>query len=146
MTGIVFTEEDKRLTVDILGYEFKDLSANDDIFDRNWLKLEFSYSDSVKSFKQVDPCLLSFELGEIIESIHWLISGKETEVLRTFTEPYLSLAITQIDSCYVFQISFVYDTKDNDWKEVCLYQTLDCEELKQLNLQLKDFFQRYPVR
>ncbi|KAA9292193.1 hypothetical protein QP168_03755 [Aerococcus urinae] len=146
MTGIVFTEEDKRLTVDILGYEFKDLSESDDVFDRNWLKVAFSYSDSVKSFKQVDPCLLSFELGEIIESIHSLISGKKTAVLEKFTEPYLTLAITEIDHSYTFQISFVYDTKDNDWKEVCLCQTLNCEELKQLNLQLKDFFQRYPVR
>ncbi|AMB95081.1 hypothetical protein [Aerococcus urinae] len=145
MTSLVFTEKDKSLTVDILGYEFKDLSESDDVFDRNWLKVAFSYSDSVKSFKQVDPCLLSFELGDIIESIHSLISGKETEVLRTFTEPYLSMAITQIDSCYAFQISFVYDTK-NDWKKVSLCQTLNCEELKQLSFQLKDFYQRSPLR
>ena len=73
--SITLTENDKRLELDILGYEFPD--AEGDYFDANWLNVGISYEDGNLSFRQIDSCLLAFELAELTETLDAILEGRE---------------------------------------------------------------------
>lgn len=141
--SIVFTENDKRLELSILGYEFPD--AEDDYFDANWLNVGIHYDDGSLSFRQVDSCLLSFELAELTASLDAILEGRESGTITDFTEPYLTLAVTRAGELFAVQVRFVYDT-DGPWKEVCVCRGLDRRELKEMNDALKEMYARFPRR
>ena len=141
--SITFTENNKRLELDILGYEFPD--AEGDYFDANWLNVGISYDDGSLSFRQVDSCLLAFELEELTETLDAILEGRETGTATDFTEPYLAFAVTVVGGRCAVQIRFVYDT-GSPWKEVCVRQEMDLRELADLNTELKKMYARFPRR
>ena len=141
--SITLTENDKRLELDILGYEFPD--AEDDYFDANWLNVGIHYDDGSLSFRQVDSCLLSFELKELTETLDAILEGRETGTATDFMEPYLTLSVTRKGEGYDVQSRFVYDT-GSPWKEVCVCQEMDSRELADLNTELKKMYARFPRR
>ena len=141
--SISLTENNKRLELDVLGYEFPD--AEGDYYDANWLNLGIRYDDGSLSFRQVDSCLLAFELEELTGTLDAILEGRESGTITDFTEPYLTLAVTRVGETCALQVRFVYDT-DGPWKEVCVCQGMDRRELQKMNDALKEMYQRFPRR
>ena len=141
--SITFTENNKRLELEVLGYEFPD--AEGDYFDANWLNVGIRYDDGSLSFRQVDSCLLAFELEELTETLDAILEGQENGTITDFTEPYLAFAVTRVGETYAVQLRFVYDT-DGPWKEVCVCQAMDRRALAGLNDGLKAMYARFPRR
>ena len=141
--SVTFTENNKRLELSILGYEFPD--GKGDVYDVNWLDVGVAYDDGSLSFRQKDSCLLADELEELTEALDGIVHGRETGTIRTFMEPYLSFAVTGVGELYAVQIRFVYDTSDG-WKTVGVCQGMDRRELAALNRELKAMYARFPRR
>ncbi len=141
--SVLFTENTKRLELDILGYEFPD--GRGDIYDVNWLNVGVAYDDGRLSFRQTDPCLLAFELEELTESLDAILEGRESGTSTDFTEPYLSFAVTRAGELYAVQLRFVYDT-GSPWKEVDLCREMDRRALVKMNDALKEMYARFPRR
>ena len=142
--SITLTENGKRLELEILGYEFPE--GGDDEFDANWLEVGIAWEDGSLSFRQKDCCLLAFELEETIRALDAILEGRETGTIRTFTEPYLSFAVTRAGGdLYAVQLRFVYDTS-GPWKEVAVCQGMDRRELAELNAGLKAMAAAFPRR
>ena len=141
--SITLIENNKRLELDVLGYEFPD--AEDDYFDANWLNVGIRYEDGSLSFRQVDSCLLAFELAELTETLDAILEGRESGTITDFMEPYLTFAVTRMGEGYDVQARFVYDT-GSPWKEVCVRQEMDRRELKEMNDGLKEMYARFPRR
>ena len=141
--SIILIENNKRLELDILGYEFPD--AEGDWFDANWLNVGIRYEDGSLSFRQIDSCLLAFELEELTETLDAILEGRETGTATDFTEPYLALSVTRMGEGYDVQARFVYDT-GSPWKEVSVCQGMDRRALEQMNDGLKEMYARFPRR
>ena len=141
--SVTLTENNKCLELDVLGYEFPD--AEGDYFDANWLNVGVHYDDGSLSFRQVDSCLLAFELEELTETLDAILEGRETGTMTDFTEPYLTLSVTRTGDTYAVQLRFVYDT-GSPWKEVSVRQAMDPRELVEMNAGLKAMYARFPRR
>ena len=141
--SVTFTESGKRLELDILGYEFPD--GKGDMYDVNWLEVGVAYDDGSLSFRQKDSCLLAYELEELTEALDGIVEGRETGMIQTFMEPYLSFAVTRVGEVYAVQIRFVYDTSDG-WKTIGVCQGMDLRELAEMNEKMKEMYQRFPRR
>jgi hypothetical protein len=141
--SITLIENNKSLELDVLGYEFPD--AEDDYFDANWLNVGIRYDDGQLSFRQVDSCLLAFELAELTETVDAILEGRESGTITDLTEPYLALAVTRTEETYAVQARFVYDT-GSPWKEICVCQKMDRRGLAELNDGLKAMYARFPRR
>ena len=141
--SITFSENNKRLELEVLGYEFPD--AEGDYYDANWLNVGIRYDDGSLSFRQVDSCLLAFELEELTETLDAILEGREAGTITDFTEPYLTLAVTRVGETCALQVRFVYDT-DGPWKAVGVCRGLDRRELAELNAGLKNMYARFPRR
>ena len=144
--SVKFTEENKHLEFHVLGYEFPEKGKKGDTYDANWLVVQIDYQDDQLTFSEKDTCLLSFELQDLTESIDDVLVGKETGLLMTFMEPYLTFAITQVGEVYAVQIRFVYDTSDGLWKDVYISQEMTLDELTNMNNGFKDLYKTYPYR
>lgn len=144
--SVKFTEENKHLEFHVLGYEFPEKGKKGDTYDANWLVVQIDYQDDQLTFSEKDTCLLSFELQDLTESIDDVLVGKETGLLMTFMEPYLTFAITQVGEVYAVQIRFVYDTSDGLWKDVYISQGMTLDELTNMNNGFKDLYKTYPYR
>ena len=141
--SVTLTENDKRLELDVLGYEFPD--AEGDYFDANWLNVGIRYDDGSLSFRQIDSCLLAFELAELTETLNAILEGREAGTASDFMEPYLTFAVTRAAEIYAVEVRFVYDT-GSPWKEVSVCQEMDRRELAELNDGLKKMYARFPRR
>ena len=141
--SITLIENNKSLELDVLGYEFPD--AEDDYFDANWLNVGIRYDDGSLSFRQIDSCLLAFELEELTETLDAILEGRETGTATDFTEPYLALAVTRTGEGFDVQARFVYDT-GSPWKEVCVRQAMARRELAGMNQSLKEMAACFPKR
>ena len=141
--SITFTEGSKRMELEILGYEFPD--GRGDMYDVNWLDVGVAYDDGSLSFFQKDSCLLADELEELTEALDGILEGRETGLIRTFMEPYLSFAVTKVGEVYAVQVRFVYDT-DGPWKAVGVCRGMDRRALAEMNDGLKAMAERFPRR
>lgn len=144
MSGIIFSERDKTLELDITGYQYENCRGLDE-YDSNWVMVRVKYSDPDLSFNFADPCLLNFELKEFIDEIQEL-ELTETGLIKNFIEPYLAMAITKIDDDFAFQIRFVYDTTEESWKEAYICQKFDLQGLRNLKDQFRRLYDKFPYR
>ncbi len=141
--SVTLTENNKRLELSILGYEFPE--AEGDYFDANWLNVGIRYEDGSLSFRQIDSCLLAFELAELTDTLDAILEGRETGTMTDFMEPYLALSVTRTGERFDVQARFVYDT-GSPWKEVSVRQAMDRRELVEMNAGLKAMYARFPRR
>ena len=141
--SVTFNENNKRLKLSILGYEFP--GGKGDMYDVNWLVVGVAYDDGSLSFRQKDSCLLSYELEELTEALDGIVEGRETGTIQTFMEPYLSFAVTGVGELYAVQIRFVYDTS-GQWKAVGVCQGMDLRALAEMNAELKRMSARFSRR
>ena len=78
---------ENEMNLDIIDYEFKD--NENDIYDLNWLQIELTLNVNQISFSIIDPCLLTFEIHELINWFEKLISQDFSQNMISFIEPNL---------------------------------------------------------
>lgn len=142
--SVVFREDDKKIELSIVNYEFP-WQKGMDSFDADWLTVKIDYEDAEHSAVYTDNCLLASELESMVDSIKNVIDGKETGIIMDFLEPYLNFSLTKIDDLYAIQIRFVYDTIEN-WKEIYVSQGMSIAELKILHEELNALSEKFPHR
>jgi hypothetical protein len=141
---VVFTENNKTLKLSVVGYEFS-LESSTNAFDANWLTVKLEYVLDGEAQIYTDNCLLASELELLTEKIAAIVEDKEMGLAADFMEPNLKFAITQVGDIYTVQIRYVYDTP-SEYKDICISQDMNKEELKKLNAELKSIIRQFPVR
>ncbi len=143
---MLFTENNKSIRFTINGYEFpeKISSTKEDNFDANWLICEIEYSEDGFSQTEHDACLLTDELEELTLSLSKILDGDESGYISSFTEPYLQISISKVDEKVVFNVHFIYDTKE--WNKFKVTSCVEKEYATRILDELKELQKRYPER
>lgn len=138
----------KSLTFDIYDYQYEKQKSKEKgyDYDANWLIVEITYADENGPKQYRDPCLLTYELKELIDGASEIVSGKETLYISDFMEPYLKIAIAKTEDNIVFGMEFVYDTTGGIWKCHKLSEVLSKESAQKIIEELKALFNRFPER
>ncbi len=145
--AIIFEENDKRIVLDISGYQFEGEAAEGmNGLDLDWLSVSIEYTSPTGTKRYSDSCLLASELKELISEVSDIVSGKETGMITDFMEPYLKFSITRVEGLCAFQIRYAYSTEDDCWEELYVSQGMNLEELQGVLAQLKAMSEKYPVR
>lgn len=144
---MIFTENNKKLSMVICGYEFPQHKTlkNEYDCDANWLNCEFRYSENDYVNSCVDPCLSTYELAELINGLSDITVGSKTSYHSDFLEPYLEIDIESVEDKIKFKIQFEYDSTGDgqSWEIVSL---VGMEQAIKILEELKEFQCAYPVR
>lgn len=144
MNGILFSDGNKNIFFDIIGYEFNYVKKMD-YYDANWLTVNIRYTDSNTDKSFTDNCILTYELANLVQQIEDIISGKESGLITEFMEPYLKFSVTKVKDIYAVQIRFVCDIAE-EWKEVYVSQGFNINELSELRNGLDNLRKKFPER
>ena len=100
--------------LNIIGYEFENIDDDMINYDKNWLLIEMNIQKSNNRLTKIDPCLLTFEIKEIIE---WFENIKENpqEGIIQFLEPNLSFRVFKNDNQWYIEpiLQAEFDIKSN---------------------------------
>ena len=119
-------ENGQKLELEVLGYEFPDMAdlggpmtqeqmqelEIDKDYDANWLNVELHGENAEIKWEAIDPCLLTWELEDIMTWFFHMAEDIETENLATsllFMEPCISLYQMRVDEDHYrirFALSF----------------------------------------
>lgn len=68
-----------------------------------------------------------------------LLSGVQDSYESDFLELYLQVIITKNSELFLFQINFVYDTSDSEWKKVSITETMNTDKAQRMGSRNKAF-------
>jgi hypothetical protein len=144
---MIFTENNKKLSFIICGYQYPQYKAlnNEYDSDANWLNCEFKFFENDNEKTCVDPCLLTCELSEFIIGLSAVIDGQKTSYDSDFMEPYLEINVERLDNKIRFKIQFEYDSRE-DGKTWEVNSLAEIEQAKKFLNELKEFQRFYPER
>lgn len=108
--------------------------------------VKITYSDSEGPQEYTDPCLLTWELGDVIKELEKVINGEESFYVSDFLEPYLKFSFMKVGEDIGIGISFVYDTTDGIWKDRRLAESFTVETAKDILEELKMLSKKYPIK
>ena len=144
---MIFTENNKRLSFIICGYQYPqhNVLKNEYDCDANWLNCEFKFFENDNEKTCVDPCLTTGELSEFIIELSYVIDGQKTSYVSNFMEPYLEINVERLENKISFKIQFEYDSREGgkSWEVTSLVEIE--QAIKFLN-ELKGFQRFYPER
>ena len=123
---IKIEKDGKKIQIDILDYEFPNREDTGGIptdeqleemggrdYDANWLNVGFECYDEKYEWKTVDPCLLSWELEDIMTWFVNLAEGREENndtPQMFFTEPCVGIYQKKLDDDhYKFRFALAYE-------------------------------------
>lgn len=98
---MLISEKNKSIDFNVIGYEFpreKKSLKKEFNYDANWLSLKIHYQDGKKEKTYITPCLLTYELSELINVFQKIINGEQNSYISYFIEPCLSIRITNVTS------------------------------------------------
>ena len=89
----------KSMEFTISGYQYPEIESAQGKcgYDANWLVCEVKYTDGNHSEMYRDPCLETYDLRGITESLDEIIEGKEEVYVSEFAEPNLQFVIARLD-------------------------------------------------
>ena len=144
---MIFTEENKRLSFIVCGYQYPQRTALKTEYDSdaNWLNCEFRFYENSHEETCVDPCLLTGELSHFITGLSYVIDGLKTSYSSDFLEPYLEIDIERVENKIKIRIEFEYDSREDgkSWKVTSL---IEIEQAIKFLTELKEFQRLYPAR
>jgi len=90
---MIFSNEDSRLELEIIRYEFSADEGEPNSDDRNWLVLRGTYTgpDGIV-IRDTNSCLLTYELREMTAGLKVLNASIREEYASSFVEPYFELS------------------------------------------------------
>lgn len=136
-------ENEKVFSFDVSGYQYEEYSNE---YDGNWLMLEFSYAD--KEVKNIghDPCILTWEIDNMIDDLKSILNGKKSCFISDFLEPYLKLVVIKHGETYSLATSFYYYPTADDCRSWELSQELSKNNFAAWIKEWEDIMQKYPIR
>ena len=143
-------ESNRAITIGIVNYEFPNAepSKSDKVnFDANWLTLKVDYEekDQIQSF--LNPCMLTWELKELADSVSNILSGRWAKYVSNYVEPYIKIIISKEIEKYHFEILYARDTDSDDrWEVRDVAQLLSKEELSEIEKELLKYIEVFPER
>lgn len=145
---MLITENNRSINFNISGYQFdklKSLGMTYD-YDANWLICEIKYSEDDFSQSYSDPCLLTYELEELINAFSKILDGEDGGYISDFMEPYLKISIAKAEDKIMLIVHFVYDTSDGIWKKRKVASMVEKEYALQILNELRELQTTYPER
>ena len=142
---MLFIEDNKKISVVVLGYQFPHANPNDAFEDANWLDCKFDYQEGEWHDSRIDACLISYEFEGIITALSDIIAGTSSSYHSDFLEPYLEIKINKANGKIKFDIQFEYDSRD-DGKFWSVSSLLEVEEAIGILEEMKEFNRLYPPR
>lgn len=82
---MLISEKNKSIDFNVIGYEFpreKKSLKKEFNYDANWLSLKIHYQDGKKEKTYITPCLLTYELSELINVFRKSSMGNKTVIYR----------------------------------------------------------------
>lgn len=132
----------------VSGYQYPEIESAQGKcgYDANWLVCEVKYTDGNHSEMYRDPCLETYDLRGITESLDEVIEGKEEVYVSEFAEPNLQFVIARLDEKIALTIQFVYDDFGEVWKKRKMTVLLTLEEATAVLDELKALMKTYLIR
>lgn len=145
---MLITENNKRLYFNITGYQFPNATSSNEEYnyDANWLNCEIKYSEGDFNETYTDPCLLTYELEELIDAISKILDDTESIFISDFMEPYLKISIAKVEDKVIFIFQFTYDTLSDIWKSWKIVSSVERDCAVQILNELKKIQNSYPER
>ena len=144
-----FTNKDKSLTLNVVAYEFPELSdkGEDFSYDANWLVLHGEYAEkgSVRSFD--NSCLLTTELQGISAALKLIIGNVQDSFQSEFVDPYFELFIEALDATrFMVYASFAMLVSEDKWQNFGVESIMSISELKALSEDVEQAVKAFPVK
>ena len=146
---MLFTQDDKKLSLRIVGYQFPEITKNSFYDDGNWLNLEISYTANSQSNPRtrIDACIETWEVDSLAKTLKQMLDGTQTQYVSDFLEPYLEISITRVEDKFQFDCSYCYEIdKNDDWKTWEVSTLLDKNQVTELIDELTNTCATYPIR
>ena len=144
---VTITDGEKKMVISIDSYQYSDKKSKEGKFDydANWLDVAVTYFNGSDVFRDVDPCLLTTELNEIVDNLEKIISKEEESYISDFLEPYLRIVFARDGERIATVVHFVYCT-NGPWKAWKITQFLSADEADELLCGLKAMYAKFPRR
>ena len=145
---MLVTENNKKIYFNISGYEFpKERPSNEEYnFDANWLNCEIKYFEGDFNQVCIDPCLLTYELEDLIFALSKILDGTESEYNSMFMEPYLKISIAKVEDKIRIVFKFMHDTLSSPWGIWEVDSLLEKKYATEILNELKELQKNYPQR
>ena len=146
---MLISEKNKGIDFNVIGYEFpreKKSSKKEFNYDANWLSLKIYYRDGKKEKTYITPCLLTYELSELINVFQKIINGEQNSYISYFIETCLSIRITNVDEFIIFVFSFVHVTSIGKRSKISITAKWTMSEAEEKVKELKDMELKFPKR
>lgn len=139
--NISINDESRTLDITIRGYEFSEdelrnmsesvdkdgMKVAADVYDYNWLNIGFRFTDGRTVRECVDPCVLTWEYGDIISGLEELLSGGRVhfdEEEMWMTEPVMRFKADALGNG-------AFRVKVGVWPEGKMGEDVDCVIVEQ---------------
>jgi hypothetical protein len=148
VTRIQFNDRD-RLDFEVTGYEFPEIDDGD--YDSNWLMVRLAVHSRVGSWTVTEPCLLTWELAELVEAAGKAAKGlMDRDMELRFIEPNLAFFLRPLDDEKLeMTVEFDAECLPPGWPEdrSCrLLGRFSRQALEDIRSGLERDLTRYPVR
>ena len=143
-----FEDQDSKLDLEIVNYEFPPDGGDPTSDDRNWLVVRATWvQEDGTVVKDSNSCLLTYELREMTAGLKVLKAGIRDHYESSFVEPYFEVAArSEGEEAFVVEVSFFLpNTMDgDDTAEIEAHMTL--KELEELIGKLDQLCEKFPDR
>lgn len=145
---MLFKNDEARLELEIVNYEFSEDSRAPSSNDWNWLVLRGTYTDEDgRIIKDSNSCLLTSELQELTAGLKVLKSGIRGSYDSDFSEPYFLLsARAEAEGRYTVDVSFTLPNTMEDLENAELSCVMTTAELSALIDELDTLCKKFPDR
>ena len=144
-----FVNENRSLTIDVVGYEFPDRSGGGEEYDydANWLILRGVYNDGTVESSFENSCVLTCELQALSAGLKLLSSGIQEIYQSEFNDPYFELTAEPIGlNRYLVYASFAMLVAEDKWKNFGVECFLSEEEMKALIEDIDSMNRAFPEK
>lgn len=97
----------------IVSYQYN--NNRTDYYDANWLEISIAIESEAYKREYIDPCLLTDEWDEIINSFIKIQNDNERKIELEFIEPVLTFIISKTDAGYFVTVKHNIDM-DGEWE------------------------------
>ncbi len=147
---MIFSGGEKTLKLQVLGYEFPELSGKgpEYDFDANWLVLRGTYTNEEgETAIFTRGCVLTYELTALAAELKVVAAGLKSGFRSDFEEPVLFMEVdAAAEGNFLMKVSFVMDLDDADLDAESVEMTVSADELKALAEEVQEFARRFPEK
>ena len=147
---MIFKNDDQTLKLQILGYEFPELSGKgaEYDYDANWLVLRGTYTDKEGETRVfTNSCILTYELTALCAELKVLAAGLKQSFVSDFEEPMLLIeADAQENGGFRVKVSFVMDMDEADLEAEVIETQMTAPEIKEWAEEIAELSRRFPEK